>query len=725
MWETLQATKKVSPLGETTSQLVGEVLRTFIYLAGGTCLAIQVLLTFLAPDEWLSSFWFGVLFLGFTSWLALKLIPRHLFAAQLVWQTGLALLIFWATHIFGRPEITFLYPLLPFMATLTVGWPGAMAAEGLILLLTLWHTFFSPTMFLPPQYTIATLVLGAFTGIVGWVSSRALYTVVQWSLHSFNQAQKNMEEARRHRGQLAQALKDLDQAYYRLERTNAALIAAWRAASEAEQFKAKFATDLSHELRTPLNLIIGFCEMMLTAPQKYGGIQIPGPYRKDLNTVYQNARHLAALVDDVLDLARIDAGKLALEREHVDIELLIQETIGMVRNYIEAKGLELRVHIEKDLPALFIDRLRIRQVLLNLLVNAARFTEQGWIYIDASRRGQEVVISVADTGRGIPEAQLPRIFEEFRQAEPLSPAGWTGGTGLGLPISKKLIELHGGRMGVRSIYLKGSTFWFTLPCASPEEKQEAQEIKAARLVRGKPIKRLAAQKRLVIIVHDDEQIISLLQRYLGDYRILGAPSLQEGISLAKEMKAVALIADTSTQLETLPEDLILLRCTLPSSHQAAQMLGANDFIVKPVSEKELWRAIEKLNRPIQRVLIADDDIDMVRLIRRMLVPKIPPANCFEAHNGEETWKILKSHPPDLLLLDLMMPQLSGHEILARMTRDPEVANIPVIVISARDREEVEIRLPGQIYISKMRGLRLGELIRTIEANLAALAPGWH
>ena len=239
-----------------------------------------------------------------------------------------------------------------------------------------------------------------------------------------------------HRAQLAQVLQDLDRAYYRLERTNAALVAAWRC-RRGQRLKSELATNLSHELRTPLNLIIGFCEMVgIPRPEKYGSVAIPGVYRSDLNAIYQNAQHLMALVNDVLDLARIDYGRLGLAREEVHVANLVREAVDMVREYVEAKGLQLVIVMAPDdLPSLWIDRLRVRQVLLNLLVNAARFTEQGSVRVGVA--GEEVVLSVEDTGRGIPAAELDHVFEEFTQVGPHQAQGWPSVPGLGLPISKK------------------------------------------------------------------------------------------------------------------------------------------------------------------------------------------------------------------------------------------------------------------------------------------------
>jgi signal transduction histidine kinase/CheY-like chemotaxis protein len=704
----------------SASELMQSTSRNLIAATAAVYLAWHMVATLTWPDRIGWSIWLITPVIALTCVLAYWLLSKQPLASQAVWQIGLATAITLAVYVFRQSEIAFFYALLPLMAVVTAGWPAGLAAEGLVIVLVWWLSSGSLAQALPAGYDVVIVAGGAFAGLLGWAAERALLTVTQWSLYSFAEAQKNMEEARQQRAQLARVLKDLDQAYYRLQRANAALDAARQVAEEAERFKAEFVTNVSHELRTPLNLIVGFSEMMMTAPESYDGIQLPGPYRSDLNALYHSARHLLALVDDVLDLARIEAGKIALARDEVDLAVLMSEAADMVRDYIAAKGLELQVDVPADLPQLWIDRLRIRQVLLNLLVNAARFTERGWIRLEASYRGDEVVVRVTDTGQGIPTQDLPKIFEEFRTAE--QPAStWHSGTGLGLPISKKFVELHRGRMGVESVYLQGTSFWFTLPCAPG--LMGGQEL--AHVDHSQPVVRLGASERIVVVAHEDTQVPSLLQRYLDGYRVVGVADVREGAALVEEAKAIALITDVKETLAAPPGDVLTVRCPLPSGRRAALALGADDFLVKPVSRQELWAAIERLGRPVQRVLVADDDPEIVRLFRRMLRTHIPVQDCLEAYNGEETLRLVQSEKPDLVLLDLMMPEVDGMGVLERMVADPDLADIPVIIVSAKGQDQASLPLPGAIQVSKATGFQLGEIVRALEALFSALAPGWH
>jgi len=675
MWYTLYKSPESGPdFIRSAVELLQSTSRHLILATGGVYLAWYLVSTVMWPAELSWNVMLITPAVILTYVLSLRLLQKHLLAALVVWQIGLAAAITLAIYVFQQPVIAFFYTLLPLMAVVTVGWPAGLLTEALVTGLVWWLSR-SPVMPpLPVSYGLGITAGGAFTGILGWASARALLTAIEWHLFSLAQAQENMESARQHRAQLARALKDLDLAYYRLQRANAALVAAQKQAEEAERFKAEFVTNVSHELRTPLNLIIGFSEMMMTAPESYGDTQIPGPYRSDLNAIYHSAQHLLALVDDVLDLARIEVGKIALARDEVDLASLVSEATDIVREYIAAKGLELQVRVEPDLPTLWIDRLRIRQVLLNLLVNAGRFTERGRIDVDVSRQDKEIVVRVTDTGQGIPDQDLPRVFEEFHSIDqPLS--AWHSGTGLGLPISKKFVELHHGRMGVESTYLQGTSFWFTLPCTPAF----ASRPRLSRLDCSQPVVRLGISERIVVVVHDDPLVAPLLQRYMDGYRVVRAKDLEEGVALAEDIKALALVTDAGKETSVSSGDTLIVNCTLPNSVQMAATLGAEDSLVKPVSAQALLAAIDRLGRPVRRVLIADDEPEVVRLFRRMLRTRIQPQDCLEAYNGEEALRLVQTEKPDLVLLDLIMPEMDGQSVLEQMAADPRLADIPVII----------------------------------------------
>jgi signal transduction histidine kinase/CheY-like chemotaxis protein len=649
-------------------------------------------------------------------WLA----ERSLVLAQIVWQIGLAAGVAIGVYVLQQPEFVFVYALFPLMAMATIGWPGAIAAE-LIAVLAVVALSHSPAIPLIPSFYIpAIAVAGVLTGTLGWASVHPLLTAVDWYLFSYSQAQGIMASVREQRGKLARALKDLDLAYYRLQRKNEALIAARNAAEEAERSKAEFAATVSHELRTPLNLIVGFSEMMLTAPESYGGVELPSVYRSDLNAICRSAQHILALVDDVLDLARIDVGKMPLRRERVTLIMLIDEAIDLVHDYVSAKGLELQVEVASDLPDLWVDRLRIRQVLLNLLVNAVRFTEHGSIVVKVNACDQEVEIRVSDTGRGIQPEELPQIFEDFRAGETESSA-WHGGTGLGLPISKRFVELHGGRIGVESVYLHGSTFWFTLP-VSPTKGIASELVRYDRLPWMPAMRR--SLERVVVVVNDDLRAVSLMERHMEGYHVLGSQDVADGIAAAEATNAVAMIMNSNQPLPVCNDETVVVTCPLPDSHQAAAAFGAKDLLVKPVSCQELLTSVNRVAPEARCVLIVDDDMAMVRLLRRMLRTRAVPTECLEAHNGEEALLLMRREKPDLVLLDLAMPTLGGREVLEQMASDEELTQIPAIIVSVTGQDDAGVKLTDTISISRAAGFELGEVVGILKSALNVLTPGW-
>jgi signal transduction histidine kinase/CheY-like chemotaxis protein len=737
MWQPLRLSVKTSPEFASSVKELSQQTSTKLILSVGI---VYLLWHFTATIAWPGGIgwmiWLISPIMLVTSALAWWLVTRRFLLSQVVWLAGLFLTISLSVALFHEPRIAYLYALLPLAGVITLGWPAGVAMEALTLA-ALWTGRHAglPVVF-PSDEALLVLAGGGFTTLLGWAASDSLLTVVYWSLSSYEQAREMTDEAQRNRGQLARVLKDLDQAYYRLQRANAALLVAWRTASEAERFKSEFATTISHELRTPLNLVVGFTEMMMTSPESYGNAVLPGAYRRDLNAVYTSAQHLLALVDDVIDLARIDAGRIALAREEVDLAALVREATGMVHDYVSAKGLDLQVHLDDNLPLVYLDRLRVRQVLLNLLVNAARFTKQGGITVSAgvAQAGGEVLVRVTDTGQGIPPQELPRIFDEFRPQDDTgeSPWVWHSGSGLGLPISKRFIELHHGRMGVESVYQQGTTIWFTLPYG-PHGDGSAPLAVASEVVAGMPPLNASrnaahdgAEGPIVVMVSDDPALPRFMQRHLDGYNVVGAASEVEALGLIDELKPVAVLADSTSDADLLASvNIPAIRCPLPSARRAAAVLGAREMLSKPVSRDELVAALERLDAPVRRVLVADDDPDMVRLFERMLGASFPTGALLEAFSGTEALEVMAREKPDLLLLDLVMPDVDGYEVLRRISADPDLARIPVFVVSAQAQDSAVLQVCGDVRVTQPGTLQIGELTRLLGAILRALSSEWR
>lgn len=565
----------------------------------------------------------------------------------------------------------------------------------------------------------AGLVL-LIAAVVGRALERTIVIAVEWSEHSMAKAGQNADEAQRHRGQIVQTLQQLDDAYYRLRQANAALEMAWKAADTAERAKSEFVTNISHELRTPLNLIVGFSEMIVTSPESYG-VPLPAEYRGDLNAIYRSARHLLALTDDVLDLARIGAGRLTLAREPVDLAQAIGDAAAIVRDYVTAKGLRLTVEIAPELPPVILDRLRIRQVLLNLVTNAARFTERGGITISAARGDAHALLKVTDTGKGIAPSDIGRVFEEFHQGETGRPAAGDRphNYGLGLPISKQLIELHGGTMGVESSLGVGTTFWFTLPLTLVAGGHSDP-------LRPNDLVWLAGHgERILVLAGADSQLAPLLQRQLRGYRVVIAADPASAQDMALNQRALAILVDADgfdpVRWAGSPAPVIAL--PLPQPGRLSAGFGVAAYLTKPVQRSELVSAIEKIGRSVQTILVIDDDPQFVRLVQRYLRGNpFASYTVLRAHSGDEALAVALRRPPDLILLDLILPDAGGEEILARLRTDAGLVDTPVIMVSAQEQLAGRLTLGDAFTVVKPDGLRLDELCRAVEALAPSLEP---
>lgn len=651
-----------------------------------------------------------------SSGLAFVLARQHLFLAQSIWQSGLAAAALLAAFLFQRPEPLLLLAFQPFIVTVTLGWrAGAgvwlLLAPGTMLLL---RQALIADLTLP--YALAILFAGVFGTVLGWAAISNLVTVVEWLLDADRQSRRNLEDARAQRSQLLQAVKELDQANYRMVRINAALAAARHTAEEALRFKAEFVANVSHELRTPLNMIIGFSEVMILSPESYGGQHLPGAYRADINAIYNNARHLAALVDDVLDLGRIEAGKVAFARDTVTVVSLVEEVGGIVKDYIAAKGLRYEQHLAPALPALTLDRVRIRQVLLNLLVNAVRFTDAGTIRLEVTMHTGEVHFAVADTGRGIAADQLPLIFEAFHTSSAATGTKWFEGVGLGLPISKKYVELHGGQIGVESTPGQGSIFWFTLPVDG-----EVAQL-TPHNAWGLDTNPVEATPWLVSCLQA-EAMPPVQLRDLHDYRLEFAADLVEAQTLAAELRATAVLTDSLD----FPSDSLAGHgrvpvIVLPRLRQApaAWRPHVDAVLTRPIAADQVLALYDRLQLRNQRVLIADANPDAVRLLRRILRARLAAHNLLEAYNGDETWQRLTDDDPALALIDVTLT-VAGQPLLDRLAATAARERRTLIAL-APTPDLAQTAAPCTIAVHCPAGLTGDQVARLVRGICSGLAP---
>lgn len=560
-----------------------------------------------------------------------------------------------------------------------------------------------------------------------WLAVKPLYGIIGWSWSNYKMNRSLVEEVRATNLRAQETIKDLDHANLQLTRLNKLTHSMRLVAEEARRAKEQFVANVSHELRTPLNMIIGFSEMILQSPKEIYGGRVSPKLLADLDVILRNSRHLSKLVDDVLDLSQMDAGQTVLNKTLASMKEIILTAANSVQPLFQSKNLFLNVEIPEDLPPILCDVTRIRQVVLNLLSNAGRFTEQGGVTVNARYDQNWMTVSVTDTGLGIAEDAREQLFQPFHQMD-ASFRDMYGGSGLGLSISKKFIEMHDGRIGLESEEKKGSTFYFQLPIT----QHPVQDQSFTRFInfynqfepRTHPIiaPKLQVPQRFVVL-ENGQALDRLLSRYMDHVEIVRVSTMQEAVQeLEREPAQALLINDLSmsdalysqNNLNALPADMPVIVCAIPGIEHAIGTMGVKDYLIKPISRDTLLLALTRLNLKRHTLLIADDEEDSLRLFRRMLLSSGVRYTVLTAKDGEEALKIMREQHPDGMLMDLTMPVMDGFQLLAEKARDPAIQDIPVIVISARDPTGQPI-VSKSLTLTQNGGLSLTQVLACINA----------
>lgn len=451
-------------------------------------------------------------------------------------------------------------------------------------------------------------------------------------------------------------------------------------AEQANQLKSQFLANMSHELRTPLNSIINFTRILSSGMR--------GPVNEEqldyLNRVRLSGEHLLGLINDILDLSKIEAGRMELYTEPLQISEIIQGVTATAAGLIKGKPIELCQEIATSLPAVEADRTRLRQILLNLLSNAAKFTESGTITIRASQEDSFLILSVADTGIGIAAEHLATVFEEFRQIDGETNRRYEG-TGLGLTICRRLVELHGGRIWAESTPNAGTTFSFSLPILAAPPQPATTLI--APTHDGIPI----------LVIDDDPGAIEIVVAYLGQegYAVYGITDSRRALEEARLIQPQAILLDVlmphkdgwevlaelkaDASLRAIPVALY----TIVDEQKLGFYLGASAYLTKPLDAEELRATAARLVAGDATVLVIDDDSDAREIVSRQL-QAAGPYRVLTADGGQAGLDQIATAPPDLIILDLMMPEVDGFAVLAQLDRQPHMRNIPVIVLTAKD-----------------------------------------
>jgi PAS domain S-box-containing protein len=505
------------------------------------------------------------------------------------------------------------------------------------------------------------------------------------------------------------------------------------ASEQATRAKSGFVANMSHELRTPLNAIIGYSEILLEDAQSAGRESETA----DLRKIQDAGKHLLSLIDNILDLSKIEAGKITLYLETFELRPMIDSVAATVTPLAKKTGNALVVDCAGETGTIHCDLTKLRQILFNLLSNACKFTSNGTITLavlrDPNEAGDWIEFKVRDTGIGMTTDQQAKVFEAFTQADDSTTRTY-GGTGLGLAITKSFCRLMGGDVTLTSESGKGTTFVVRLPAeiraasdaATPAAEKRSEGLQVAEPEHG-PI---------VLVVDDDPNARELLRRHLqrAGYTVRTAANGEEAMQLARTLHPDVITLDVLMPqmdgwavLSAMKEDSTLaeipvIMVTVIDNQSIGFSLGAADYMIKPINRDRLVRAVQKCcpRGAPRHVLIVEDDAPTSELMRRAL--REIDCTVTQAENGRVGLERLNEALPDAILLDLMMPEMDGFEFIAQLRADSRWCRIPVIVVTAKTltAEDLE-RLNGQVQHLVHKGEYSG---KAVLAALEELVP-WH
>ncbi len=531
-----------------------------------------------------------------------------------------------------------------------------------------------------------------------------------------------------HDDELADVAGGINQMAGQLQQAARSTEEARQAAEQANQLKSAFLANMSHELRTPMNAIIGYTEMLLEDLGDRADDPDAEQMLQDLERIRSSGKHLLALINDILDLSKIEAGKMELSLETFPVQALLTDVVDTVRPLVAKNSNTLVLQVPDDPGSMYADLTRLRQSLFNLLSNAAKFTDHGTITLGVELQADgprpRLRFSVTDTGIGMTEQQVGKVFEDFAQADS-STARRFGGTGLGLSISRRFCRMMGGDISVRSSAGVGSTFTIDLPVHVSETAAEDNAPTTQSTI--------TAQQGgdLVLVIDDDPGMLELMGRLLNreGYRVVTAATGEEGLDIVKHLRPQAVILDvlmprtdgwsvlSSLKADDQTRAIPVIVLTMLDDSEMAFALGAADFMTKPVDRQQLAASLRRCGLVPQEgtVLVVDDDAESRALTRRALADG--SWQIMEANDGWQAFEVMQQRPPDLILLDWLMPGMGGLEFLTRLRAgEQNRVPTPVIVVTSQELGDDE-----QVELDRYRALRISKSTLTRGALQAQIS----
>jgi signal transduction histidine kinase/DNA-binding response OmpR family regulator len=484
---------------------------------------------------------------------------------------------------------------------------------------------------------------------------------------------------------------ELSAAKAELEEYSKSILAAKEELERASQFKDQFLSTMSHELRTPLNAVLGFSEMLLA--ERYGPLN--ERQQRYVNHIYKGGEHLLRLINDILDISKIEAGRLQLDIENVPVKSSFSEVVAALQSLVDKKSQTLIVHESAELNVL-ADPVRFRQILMNLLGNAIKFTPaNGMLELGAKRMGSSVRIEVRDSGPGIPADEQARIFEAFHRFRHSDTAA--EGTGLGLAITRRLVDLHGGTLGLESEPGHGSCFYFTLPLAAEPQKD---------LLRRSDIAWNSEGMR-VVVIEDDPAAAQLLESQLSSvgYEVSCCGEPERAVEMVAEIQPAAVTLDlvmkpvtgweilSSLKSDPRTENIPVIVVTVLDQKEAGAVLGADGYVAKPVDRTVLLETVERClqhqgaKQATRPILVVEDDT----ATREFIVEALSRCGyrVDTASDGLQARTYVENTLPELVVLDLILPRIDGFQLLAEWRGEERTADLPILILTSKDLSQEE------------------------------------
>ena len=711
------------------SEFLESGFRTLIYTTAGILLSVYIFVNVTPFWENVPQVSVVILTMALFSGLTLYFIPKNILKAQLLWLLGCFLMILGVLSFTDNPDLAYLFFILPIMAATMMGWFYGLVITGVLLILLWMGPHFSAFPQLPDSLGLILLIIGLIGVLLTSSYFYSLQTFYQWVFGYYKLARDEIDKTQEQRVVFLEIQEDLEMANRELKRLTDQLDVLYQRAEEARKAKEEFVANVSHELRTPLNMIIGFSDVIMKNPQLYGS-DIPNALLADIASIHRNSQHLSRLVDDVLDLSQVEAQRMAITKEWTSIGDIVNEAIGAVHALYDSKSLYLEDEVSPDCPPVFCDSTRLRQVIINLLSNAGRYTEVGGVALKAWPEEESVMLSVKDTGHGISKDDQENIFQPFQQLGDASQR--KGGSGLGLSISKKFVEMHDGEMWLESEVGIGTTFCVRIPVNTVLSRNgkksldwdrffkiETQYEPRTREMKISP----PVFKPRYLLVEEGNTLKRLLERYMDEVDVISKKDFGDALGEAGRIPVRAIILNTPESiddlsvehgLDKLPLGTPIFSCWVPGKDEVARQLGVVNYLLKPVTQEDLVSAIRDLGEGIRRILLVDDETELLQLFARMLSAANPDYQIMQAFDGKRALNLLRSRQPDVVLLDLIMPGIDGFQILREKRTDEAIRHIPVIVVSSINPTGETI-ISNNLTISRKEGLSVHDLIGCIQS----------